>query len=70
MVQRTPKLSVRPTFGKAAKSKSAQESVERLGVGIQGMTERIRQLGGRLEITSAPSAGRWSPPLFRLAAAR
>jgi len=41
----------------ATKSKSAQESVERLGVGIQGMTERIRQLGGRLEITSRPRRG-------------
>ena len=41
----------------ATKSKSAQESVERLGVGIQGMTERIRQLGGRLEITSGPKRG-------------
>jgi len=41
----------------ATKSKSAQESVERLGVGIQGMTERIRQLGGRLEITSGPRRG-------------
>ena len=40
-----------------AKSKSAQESVERRGVGIQGMTERIRQLGGRLEITSVPKRG-------------
>jgi signal transduction histidine kinase/ActR/RegA family two-component response regulator len=41
----------------AAKSKSPQESVERLGVGIQGMTERIRQLGGRLEIISGPKRG-------------
>jgi two-component system NarL family sensor kinase len=41
----------------ATKSKSAQESVARLGVGIQGMTERIRQLGGRLEITSGPKRG-------------
>jgi two-component system NarL family sensor kinase len=41
----------------ATKSKSAQESVARLGVGIQGMTERIRQLGGRLEITSGPRRG-------------
>ena len=41
----------------ATRSKSAQESVERLGVGIQGMTERIRQLGGRLEITSRPKRG-------------
>jgi len=40
------------------KSKSAQESVERRGVGMQGMTERIRQLGGRLEITSGPKRGR------------
>src|SRR5258708_7278541 len=41
----------------ATKSKSAQESVERLGVGIQGMAERIRQLGGRLEIPSGPKRG-------------
>src|SRR5258705_1140532 len=41
----------------ATKSKSPQESVERLGVGIQGMTERIRQLGGRLQITSGPKRG-------------
>jgi CheY-like chemotaxis protein len=41
----------------APRSKSAQESVARLGVGIQGMTERIRQLGGRLEITSSPKRG-------------
>jgi two-component system NarL family sensor kinase len=39
------------------KSKSPQESVARLGVGIQGMTERIRQLGGRLEITPGPKRG-------------
>jgi CheY-like chemotaxis protein len=39
------------------KSKSPQESVARLGVGIQGMTERIRQLGGRLKITSRPRRG-------------
>jgi PAS domain S-box-containing protein len=41
----------------SAKSDSAQKSVERLGVGIQGMTERMRQLGGKLEITSAPNKG-------------
>ena len=29
----------------------------RLGVGIQGMTERMRQLGGRLEINSSPNRG-------------
>ena len=40
-----------------ARSKSPHESVARLGVGIQGMTERIRQLGGRLEITSSPKRG-------------
>jgi two-component system, NarL family, sensor kinase len=39
------------------KSKSARESIEHLGVGIRGMTERIRQLGGRLEITSVPKRG-------------
>jgi len=47
-------------FGKgiqAARSKSTRQSVERLGVGIQGMTERIRQLGGRLEITSRADLG-------------
>lgn len=31
--------------------------VDRLGVGIQGMTERMRQLGGKLEITSSPNRG-------------
>ena len=41
----------------APRSKAPQESVARLGVGIQGMTERIRQLGGRLEITSSPKRG-------------
>lgn len=30
-----------------------QQSVERLGVGIAGMRERLRQLGGRLEIVSS-----------------
>jgi len=40
-----------------ARSKSPQKSVARLGVGIQGMKERIRQLGGRLEITSRPRRG-------------
>jgi hypothetical protein len=28
-----------------------------LGVGIQGMTERVRQLGGKLEITSSLNQG-------------
>lgn len=47
-------------FGKGVKSSkpsSANGSVERLGVGIQGMTERMRQLGGKLEITSSPNKG-------------
>jgi two-component system, chemotaxis family, CheB/CheR fusion protein len=30
------------------------QSVERLGVGIAGMRERLKQLGGRLEIVSSP----------------
>lgn len=41
----------------STKSVSAQSSVDHLGVGIQGMTERMRQLGGKLEITSAPDRG-------------
>ena len=47
-------------FGKGipeAKSSSTQGSVERLGVGIQGMRERMRQLGGKLEITSSSKVG-------------
>ncbi len=28
-----------------------------LGVGIQGMKERMRQLSGRLEVTSRPNKG-------------
>jgi signal transduction histidine kinase/ActR/RegA family two-component response regulator len=42
---------------RATKSASAQSSVDRLGVGIQGMTERMRQLGGKLEIISGPDQG-------------
>jgi len=47
-------------FGKgmeSSKSGAANESVVRFGVGIQGMTERIRQLGGKLVITSGPHRG-------------
>jgi CheY-like chemotaxis protein len=47
-------------FGKGvklSKSGSANRSVERLGVGMQGMRERMRQLGGKLEITSSPNKG-------------
>jgi len=35
----------------------SRDSVVTLGVGIQGMRERIRQLSGRLEITSRPGKG-------------
>jgi signal transduction histidine kinase/ActR/RegA family two-component response regulator len=47
-------------FGKgvqSSKASSTNGSVARLGVGIQGMTERMRQLGGKLEITSSPNKG-------------
>ena len=47
-------------FGKGMESSNTSvtnESVGRFGVGIQGMTERIRQLGGRLVITSVPRRG-------------
>jgi two-component system NarL family sensor kinase len=47
-------------FGKGVQSSRANSpngSVARLGVGIQGMTERMRQLGGKLEITSSPNKG-------------
>jgi two-component system, NarL family, sensor kinase len=47
-------------FGKGVQSSRASSpngSVARLGVGIQGMTERMRQLGGKLEITSSPNEG-------------
>jgi PAS domain S-box-containing protein len=47
-------------FGKGMKmSKSNSKTVPevRLGVGIQGMTERMRQLGGKLEISSKPNHG-------------
>jgi two-component system, NarL family, sensor kinase len=47
-------------FGKgmeSSKTSSANESIGRFGVGIQGMTERIRQLGGKLVITSVAHRG-------------
>jgi PAS domain S-box-containing protein len=37
--------------------KSSRSSVAPLGVGIQGMKERMRQLSGRLEVTSRPTQG-------------
>jgi PAS domain S-box-containing protein len=39
------------------KLKGPADSVAALGVGIQGMRERMRQLGGRLEIQSQPGEG-------------
>lgn len=42
---------------KVPKCDSANPVGERLGVGIQGMTERMRQLGGKLEIISSPNRG-------------
>jgi two-component system, NarL family, sensor kinase len=47
-------------FGKGMKTSNANSKYVpevRLGVGIQGMTERMRQLGGKLEITSRPTHG-------------
>jgi CheY-like chemotaxis protein len=37
--------------------KSPAPTATALGVGIQGMKERLRQLSGRLEITSVPGSG-------------
>ena len=48
-------------FGKGIYSESSKKlegsSVAPLGVGIQGMKERVRQLSGTLEITSRPGRG-------------
>jgi CheY-like chemotaxis protein len=47
-------------FGKGmriSKSNAKNAGEVRLGVGIQGMTERVRQLGGKLEITSSINHG-------------
>jgi CheY-like chemotaxis protein len=47
-------------FGKGMSQESKKqhrESVAPLGVGIQGMKERVRQLSGKLEITSQPGSG-------------
>jgi two-component system, NarL family, sensor kinase len=41
----------------AVKSKSTVQTAGRLGVGIQGMRERIRQIGGQLEIIAKPNRG-------------
>jgi two-component system, NarL family, sensor kinase len=37
--------------------KSSRKAVAPIGVGIQGMKERMRQLSGRLEVTSRPNQG-------------
>jgi len=47
-------------FGKGMSQESKSQhraSVAPLGVGIQGMRERVRQLSGTLEITSQPGSG-------------
>jgi two-component system NarL family sensor kinase len=47
-------------FGKGISKesqKTSRSSVAPLGVGIQGMKERVRQLSGTLEITSRPGKG-------------
>jgi len=35
--------------------KSAEQSIGMLGVGLRGMDERVRQLGGKLDLSSAPT---------------
>jgi signal transduction histidine kinase/ActR/RegA family two-component response regulator len=47
-------------YGKGIRAellKSSRDSVAPLGVGIQGMKERMRQLSGRLEVTSRTNKG-------------
>jgi signal transduction histidine kinase len=44
-------------FGKGIRHSNAMGSKVQLGVGIQGMTERLRQLSGRLEIRSQENQG-------------
>jgi two-component system, NarL family, sensor kinase len=47
-------------YGKGIRAdilKSSRDAVAPLGVGIQGMKERMRQLSGRLEVTSRPNEG-------------
>jgi two-component system sensor histidine kinase DesK len=39
------------------KLQEVRRSGRNLGVGLTGMRERVRQLGGRLEISSIPAAG-------------
>jgi two-component system NarL family sensor kinase len=47
-------------YGKGIRAdilKSSRDTVAPFGVGIQGMKERMRQLSGRLEVTSRPNKG-------------
>jgi CheY-like chemotaxis protein len=59
-------------FGKGLKPgalSASRESTQYLGVGIQGMRERLRQLQGKLEIFSEPNQGTQvvaTLPLFKL----
>jgi len=61
LTQSTSKIELRiGDFGKgilADKSGQVTGKMVRLGVGIQGMKERMRQLGGKLEINSRPNKG-------------
>jgi len=44
-------------FGKGMKMPRSHMVPQHLGVGIQGMNERMRQMGGKLEISSNPKRG-------------
>jgi two-component system NarL family sensor kinase len=47
-------------YGKGVRTeilKSSRDAMTPLGVGIQGMKERMRQLSGHLEVTSRPNKG-------------
>ncbi len=54
----SPTADVRLSKGKGMLSggweESGQDRQDALGVGLRGMNERMRQLGGRLELTSSP----------------
>jgi PAS domain S-box-containing protein len=42
----------------AAILESSNDSIDKLGVGLRGMNERVRQLGGKLELTSSNAGTR------------
>jgi signal transduction histidine kinase len=50
--------------GIASVPRAAVDGVAALGVGIPGMRERLRQLGGQLEVDFWPKRQRASPPRF------